>query len=70
MCKLLNFIVIQQNTYVSYQMDCFATSALQIWLFWRDFSKSQIHTTAILLSFPDLFFHDDALLLRGHFYIT
>ena len=41
--------------YESYQMDCFATShksSLQIWLFWRDFEKSQTRTAAILLSFP------------------
>ena len=42
----------------SYQMDWFATSykrALGIWLFWKDFSTSQICTTAILLSYPDSF---------------
>ena len=41
-------------------MDCFAAfykSALQIWLFWRDFSKSQTHTAAILLSYPDTILH-------------
>ena len=35
----------------SYQTDCFATSyksLLQIWLFWRDFAKSQTCTAAIL----------------------
>ena len=45
--------------YESYQTDCFATSyksALQIWLFWKDFSKIQSCTTANLLSYPDSFF--------------
>ena len=36
--------------YESYQTDCFATSyksTLQIWLFWRDFAKSQTRSAAI-----------------------
>jgi hypothetical protein len=46
------------SKYERYEMDCFASSyksVLQIWLFWMDFAKSQIQTTAILLSYPDSF---------------
>ena len=32
-------------------------SALQIWLFWRDFAKSRTCTAAILLSCPDTILH-------------
>ena len=41
--------------------DCFSTlpfkGALRIWLFWRDFGKSQIRNTYNLLSFHDSLFH-------------
>ena len=33
-------------------------SALQIWLFWRDFAKSQTRTAAILLSCPGTILHE------------
>ena len=40
--------------------DCFSTlpvkGTLRIWLFWRDFGKSQIRNTYNLLSFPDSLF--------------
>ena len=47
--------------YESYQTDCFATSyksALRIWLFQPDFSKSQTSTAAILPSCLDTILHD------------
>ena len=50
--------------YESYQTDCFATSyksTLRICLFWRDFSKSQTRTVAILLRCPDTILHENCI---------
>ena len=47
--------------YESYQTYCFANSyknSLRIWLFWKDFAKSQTRTFAFLLSCPDRILHD------------
>ena len=59
--KIPSVIVIYSANHESYHTDCFATSyksALQVWLFWRNFSKSPIRATANLLSFADMILHD------------